>query len=248
FHGFATYQPKLVFGDLGHRGSCGALWCRVAGATRPRNEIKVPGIKRIHMAFTEHEDLVASMAGWIRNQCQEAPSAEENPGHLIALWPGFKRRLTSLAHQLNKVAQQRRQQPSPYTQEACLEVQQAQQALDTMPHSPQLLQQLVDAQASLARMHIEDNIRAANKARIHWLHAGERPGPAMTTFLQTQSQDQQAAPVALQARSGRLVTNPAQLPQVVADFWAEVCRAPDFTTPEDCQSVLTLNPGVNHQP
>ncbi|GIL87739.1 hypothetical protein Vretimale_13053 [Volvox reticuliferus] len=34
FHGFATYQPKLVFGDLGHRGSCGALWCRVVGATR----------------------------------------------------------------------------------------------------------------------------------------------------------------------------------------------------------------------
>ncbi|GIL86055.1 hypothetical protein Vretifemale_14290, partial [Volvox reticuliferus] len=175
-----------------------------------RNEIKGPGIKRIRMAFTEHQDLVASMAGWIRDQCQEAPSAEENPGNLIAWWPGFKRRLTNLAHQLNKVAQQRRQQPSQHTQEARLEVQRAQQALDATPHSPQLLQQLVDTQASLARMHIADNLRAANKARIHWLHAGERPGPALTNFLQTPSQDQQAAPVALQARSGRLVTNPAQ--------------------------------------
>ncbi|GLI70578.1 hypothetical protein VaNZ11_015502, partial [Volvox africanus] len=83
------------------------------------------------------------------------------------------------------------------------------------------------------------------KTRVHWLHAGERPGPALTTFLQTQIQDQQTAPVALQAHSGRLVTNPAQLPQVVADFWAGVCRAPDFTTPEDCQSVLTQLAAAN---
>ncbi|GLI61898.1 hypothetical protein VaNZ11_004415 [Volvox africanus] len=209
-----------------------------------KNEVKGPGIKRIHMAFTDHEDLATSMAEWIRNQCQEAPSAKENPGNLIAWWPGFKRRLTILAHQLNKVAQQRRQQPDAHTQEAYLGVQQAQQALDARPHSPHLLQQLVDAQARLARVHIEDNARAA-KTRVHWLHAGERPGPALTTFLQTQIQDQQTAPVALQAHSGRLVTNSAQLPQVVADFWAGVCRAPDFTTPEDCQSVLTQLAAAN---
>ncbi|GLI70416.1 hypothetical protein VaNZ11_015193 [Volvox africanus] len=210
-----------------------------------KNEVKGPGIKRIRMAFTDHEDLATSMAEWIRNQCQEAPSVEENPGNLIAWWPGFKRRLTFLAHQLNKVAQQRRQQPGAHTQEAYLGVQQAQQALDTMPHSPHLLQQLIDAQARLARVHIEDNARVAKKTRVHWLHAGERPGPALTTFLQTQIQDQQTAPVALQAHSGRLVTNPAQLPQVVADFWAGVCRAPDFTTPEDRQSVLTQLAAAN---
>ncbi|GLI67047.1 hypothetical protein VaNZ11_011236 [Volvox africanus] len=210
-----------------------------------RNEVKGPGIKRIRMAFTDHEDLATSMAECIRNQCQEAPSAEENPGNLIAWWPGFKRRLTILAQQLNKVAQQRRQQPGAHTQEAYLGVQQAQQALDARPHSPHLLQQLVDAQARLARVHIEDNARAANKTRVHWLQAGERPGPALTTFLQIQIQDQQTAPVALQAHSGRLVTNPAQLPQVVADFWAGVCRAPDFTTLEDCQSVLTQLAAAN---
>jgi hypothetical protein len=49
-------------------------------------------------------------------------------------------------------------------------------------------------------------------------------GPTLTAFLQAQAAEQQPAPVALQVRSGRLVTNPAQLPQVVAEFWAEVCR------------------------
>ena len=49
-----------------------------------------------------------------------------------------------------------------------------------------------------------------------WLRAGKCAGPALTAFLQAQAAKQQ--PAALQACSGFLVSNPAQLPQVVAQF------------------------------
>jgi hypothetical protein len=73
-----------------------------------------------------------------------------------------------------------------------------------------------------------------------WLRAGECAGPALTAFLQAQAANQQPA---LQARSGFLVTNPAQLPQVFAVFKAEVCHKP---SPEG-RATMPYNGGLDNE-
>ena len=202
-------------------------------AILPRTpQAKGPGIPRVRTRFLAYRDLREELQEWTEHQCGMRP--EEDAG-ILAWWPPFKRRLAAKVESLNRAAVRRRTHSGHRGQQAIQAAQQAQEAADANP-GPQTLRGMVDAQTEVIEALREDGAVMAREARVMWLREGERPNKRLTAMVRPP----QAATsvVALQAPSGRLVTLASKIPDVVADYWQEVCKPPEGMTLTAREQVL----------
>lgn len=185
-----------------------------------------PPRPRLRLGFLSSPALAQDFKAWLDQELADAPG-----DHLSMLlwWPAFKRRLAIRCAALHRA-------------------------------SRQLAQGAADAQAALAALHAQldagdDSVLPAILAARHqfaaalgaaaqeealarrqaWVHAGERPGPALSRRLQPRQQDRQVA--ALRSAGGSLLTSGTACAQRVARFWAGVSAQPG-TDPAARQEVL----------
>jgi hypothetical protein len=77
----------------------------------------------------------------------------------------------------------------------------------------------------------------ARAARLTWLREGERPSRGLTALVHPPRETQAVA--ALQYKTGRLVTDVKRLPQMVAEYWGEVCTAPTIVSEDPRAAVIS---------
>lgn len=186
------------------------------------------GIRRVRMHFAAHPDLLAGMREWVADERTRAPAT---PAQLVAWWPGFKARLTAQAARANATAQRRRIRPGQRSTAAKVAVQQAEQTALAAPTHQETIAALVNAQAGMTEALRAEAQPGAFAARIQALRSGERPSPALTQFVHGCTSS--CPPTALRTPSGQLVTDPASIPGVIAEFWRDISKAPDGQSPEE---------------
>ncbi len=111
-------------------------------------------------------------------------------------------------------------------------------ALDALANSgncPQRLAAAIDAQEG-GSQSVEGGRRGgARAARLTWLREGERPSRGLTPLVHPPRETQAVA--ALQDKKGRLVTDVKRLPQMVEEYWGEVCTATTIVS-EDARAAV----------
>ena len=85
----------------------------------------------------------------------------------------------------------------------------------------------VHARCAASTAALRASSLAAQHARQTFVISGERPSPALTSLLRPPAS---IRPIpSLRRPDGSLATNPTTLPQIMADYWRDICSPP--TTP-----------------
>ena len=199
---------------------------RLAPRPQPPRQ-KVPRRLRLHLLT--HPDLKRTMGDWLTEQVASAPrGADHPPQTMLDWWPAFKRRLTAQVVGLNRVAVTRRTRPAATVQQLTTAAQEAAAALDASPHDVAQL-----AEAVAAQVAVQKGMRAAAGAEVlaarrAWISDGERPSPTLTALIQETS-DGGGGPGPSTLRdstTGQLVSDPARIPQIIANYWRDVSAVP----------------------
>ena len=185
-----------------------------------------PPRARVRLAFLSHPSLVQDFEAWLAQELAAAPA-----DHLGALlwWPQFKHRVALRCSALCRAARQlaRAGQAEGDTLEA-LHAQLAAGDASVLPA-------VVAARQCFAAALAEAEAAGALQRRQSWVHAGERPGPALSRRFQPRKQD--CLVPALRGAGGGLLTRGTACAQRVASFWAGVSARP-ATDPAARQEVL----------
>ena len=200
-----------------------------------------PGLRRVRMGFASQDDLREQLEGWLGTQLLNMPPEDPadvagSHGRLLEWWPGFKRRLAAQVAALNRTAQLRRLDAGRQAAEARAALRAAQAAAAGPNAAADAVVGVVVAQAALSAALRRAAASAAVRARVAWVREGERPNPAITAMIHPPRSVQDIG--ALRDAAGRLVSDPQRLPNVVASFWADICKAPTGLTTADQQAVL----------
>ena len=197
---------------------------------------KGPGMPRVRTHFLAYEDLREQFVNWVQAEGSLRPGVADQPG-LLAWWPTFKRRMGAIAGALNRQCRLRRMRPGVRLEVAVQAARAAFAAVEEgAAEGPHTWQGLVAAQEEVAAAARAVGAADARTARLEWLRDGERPSRGLTALVQPPRARQ--AVVALQDETGRLVTDAARLPQMVAEYWREVCRAPPHVSSEAREEVI----------
>jgi len=185
-----------------------------------------PHRPRVRLGFLTSNSLVQELQTWLDQELAAAPT-----DHLGALlwWPSFKSRLAERCAALHRASRQLAQgDPQAGDALAALHAR-----LDGGDESvlPDILAARQQFAAALAAAEAEQALRR----RQAWVHAGERPGPALSRRFQPPKQERQIA--ALRNAGGGLLTSGTACAQRVARYWAGVSAQP-ATDPAAQQEVL----------
>lgn len=219
------------------------LVARVAGCTIGRLSVgdhrpislKLAGLRpcalgphraRVRLGFLSSAPLVQDLQAWLDQELAGAPA--DHLGTLL-WWPSFKRRLAERCAALHRASRQLAQGAS----QAGDALHALHARLDSGDDSvlPDILAARQQFAAALAAAEVEQALRR----RQAWVHAGERPGPALSRRFQLPQQERHIA--ALRSAGGRLVTSGLACAQRAARYWAGV-SAPPATDPAAQQEVL----------
>lgn len=185
-----------------------------------------PHRPRVRVGFLASAPLVQELQAWLDQELAAAPT-----DHMGALlwWPSFKSRLAVRCAALHHASRQLAQGAS----RAGDVLADLHARLDSGDDSvlPDILAARQQFAAALAATEAEQALRR----RQSWVHAGERPGPALSRRLQPRQQERQIA--ALRSAGGRLLTSGTACAQRVARYWAGVSAQPP-TDPAAQQEVL----------
>jgi hypothetical protein len=174
-----------------------------------------PGVCRVRLGFVSSPTLMQQLQVWLDQQLLPAPADYHG---LLIWWPYFKRSLAAKCGELHRASRLMSQQAE--VAGAQLDALHAQ--LDAgdgtvLPAIINARQQFVAA----ANASIAD---ASLRRRHVWLHAGERPSPALTRRLRPRQRDRVVP--ALRSSTGQLLHSGSSCAQRVADFWAGVSAQP----------------------
>ena len=188
---------------------------------------KLPRRLRLHLLA--HPDLKRTLGDWLNEQVANAPAGEEHPPQsMIDWWPAFKRRLTAQVASLNRIAVTRRTRPTASVQQLTTAAQEAAAALDAEPQDVTRLQAAVTAQVAVQRGMQAAASAEILEARRTWISDGERPSPTLTALLH-ETRDGGGGPGPSRLRdpaTGQLVSDPARIPQIIANYWRDVSALP----------------------
>ncbi|PNH09547.1 LINE-1 reverse transcriptase [Tetrabaena socialis] len=180
--------------------------------------------RRLRTFFTAHRDLKQQMGAWLDGQVASAPTGD---AQILSWWAQFKRKCTAKAASLNREAVTRRTRPSANLRQLRDAEQAAASALDAAPHDAARLADAVEAQVAVSAAMRSEAGAEVLSARHAWISDGERPNPALTTLVRDSGGDSGPGPTALHDPStGHLVSNPASVPQVIANYWRDVSALP----------------------
>ena len=187
--------------------------------------------RRLRLGFLSSPALLQRLQEWLAEQ---APP--DDPHTLVSTWwPDFKRRLSSLCRELQRVA----------TRPAAV-VEEAMAALDSVARrweagDDAALPDLVVAHGRWRAAAHQAAVAAEAQLRRHtWLHAGERPNPAMTRQLRP---PQHATSVAALRGAGGAMHTGAAAAQRAADFWAGVSAQPAVSPAAQAEVLAALSGG-----
>ncbi|PNH03795.1 LINE-1 reverse transcriptase [Tetrabaena socialis] len=197
----------------------------------PKQQQAAPqGQGRLRTFFTAHQDLRQAMGVWLDGQVAAAPTAEGHPHQAILDWWGpFKCRLTAQVQRLNREAAARRLRPSASMQQLWDAAQGAASALDAAPQDAARLATAVDAQVAVTVAMRADAGAEVLSARRAWISSGERPSPALTAIVRDSGSSSGGGPGPSTLRdpsTGHLVSDPASMPQIIANFWRDISALP----------------------
>ena len=171
----------------------------------------------------------SSWEGWLEAEAGTAPTEDDQRQALLAWWPLFKMRLSVKVAQLNRVAQMRRLEHGQRTRTAQAAQAAAEAAHQSNPTEATRMA-LVDAASEVQAATRADAAHPAHKARVAWLHSGERPSRVLTRVLaHDRPSGSNAGPPALRTAHGALVGDPIQKAQRLADFFAGISAQPPTT-------------------
>lgn len=194
----------------------------------PPNQ-RVP--RRLRLHFLAHADLKRSLGEWLDEQVDGAPTGEEHQHQAILdWWPAFKRRLTAQVARLNREAVARRVRPAASVQQLTAAAQEAASALDADPTSVERLTAAVEAQVAVQKGMQAAADAPALDARRTQICQGERPSQGFTALVRDHGDGSGGGgpgPSMLRdLRTGQLVSDARQLPQVIANFWQDISALP----------------------
>ena len=173
------------------------------------------GLPRVRLDFLADEAALARLEVWLAPKVASAPADDDG---LLVWWPLFKAELAAECRSRQRAA--RDAAKAATLAEGVLASLYA--GLDRgVQVSP-----LVVARAQRAAAEASAVVAAADRLRRRrdWVHAGERPAPALTRILAPPKDQRLVA--GLLAPDGTLVSDPAAMPEVAASFWASVSAAP----------------------
>ena len=177
------------------------------------------GMRRTRMHFYSVPHLRQEMEMWLAMERAAAPASD---GALLIWWPAFKTRVAAKAAQLNTVSRAARLALSTAEAAANLQLSAAMVAVDA--GTVEGLPAAVAARQAFAAASAATSGTLDLQRRHEWLHANERPAPRMSKMLRP---PQEARFIAgLRHPNGELETQPQQLAQLVADFWADISKTP----------------------
>ena len=187
-----------------------------------------PGLRRLQIDFLASPPHAEAVQLWAQVQATSAPPSNEG---LLAWWPGFKEALVVRCR-----AEQRRfragAEPGAVAN-ARRALQDLYDKLDAGEDTP--IATVYRAQETWAAVAAQAAAVRRQLARQEWVHAGERPSPALTRIL--------AAPKGarlvggLRDSNGRLIVEQPALAGLVARTWAAVSTRP-HTDPRAADAVL----------
>ena len=192
-----------------------------------------PGLPRLRTSFLAVADLKSRFVAWVTEECGLRPLGRDE---LLAWWPVFKRRLAGEVACLNRQARDRQLRPGLRVRLATEAAAAALADLDAGGPGTPRLSVAVAAQEEVVRALRAEGAVGAKAARLAWLRGGERPSRGLTALVHPPRAA--TSVTALQDATGRLVTDVAKLPQMVAEYWGAICTAPDIVSEEAREAVL----------
>jgi len=185
-----------------------------------------PPRARVRVEFASSPPLLQAFQGWLDQQLASAPADDLG---LLVWWPFFKRRCADKCAALQRAhrAQARGAKVEGDKVAAMLA------QLDTGDSSA-LPAVLAARQCFADALAAEEGERALCR-RQAWVHAGERPGPALSRCFRPRSQDSQVP--ALRNAGGRLVHQGRSCARLAARTFARVSARP-VVDPAARQEVL----------
>ena len=179
-----------------------------------------PGTPRMRMHFWAHQQLREELLAWLEAAVADLPAGD---GDLLAAWPWFKRALSRRVAELNRQARAATQGASAALDAARTAHTAALGALDAAGTQAALAAALTARERFVAAA-TGAAAASAQRARVSWLHSGERPCPLLTKLTRPPAAARYVA--ALRTRGGGLITAPQPLTQLMADYFAGVSAAP----------------------
>lgn len=195
------------------------------------------GLPKTRTHFWLHSRLRDEFFQWLEPTLGAAPEGDDVA--LIEWWPHFKRSLAAKARSLNYQARALQLEAGQRVKDAQQELAMAHSQIDAGDGTA--LQRAIDARAKLKAAAAYDDAAAAAKMRYKWLHAGELPCPSITKIVGSHSAAQAHIPALRHPRTGALVTDPKQLADVVATFWAQTSAVPHVSAAAQQAVLMAVN-------
>lgn len=200
-------------------------WVQVGAKDNPVG----PGVRRARL--TTIWGVTATRQQLQQRVQQLAAEAPEDAAALLDWWPGFKGRLLNECQALARVARAANQGPlAQQRADAANAIQTAFLAVQESTTAEQAATAL--SQVAAARQHwcacVQQQAAAQEwQRRKEWVHAGERPNPAITAVL-TPKGPQHIIPALQSPTTGRLVAGGRPLAQLMANFQAQTSAEPQL--------------------
>ncbi|PNG99598.1 hypothetical protein TSOC_014619, partial [Tetrabaena socialis] len=157
----------------------------------------------------------------------QVASAPTGDAQVPGWWGQFKRKCTAKAASLNRGAVTCRARPSANLRQLRDAAQAAASALDAAPHDAARPADAVEAQVAVSAAMRSETGAEMLTTRHAWISDRKRPNPALTTLVRDSGGDGGPGPNALHdPGTDHLVSDPASVPQVIANYWRNVSALP----------------------
>jgi exonuclease III len=195
------------------------VWIQVGAKDNPLG----PGVRRARLtAIWGVAETRVQLQQFVQQLAAEAP---EDPAALLIWWPAFKGRLLnacqSLARQARAASQgplaQQRADAANAIDAAFVAVQDS----TTVAETAAALNQVAAARQQWCACVQQQAAAQEWQRRKEWVHAGERPNPAITAVLNPKG-PQHTVPALQSPVTGRLVAGGRPLAQLMANFYAQI--------------------------
>lgn len=197
-----------------------------------------PGLRRCRVSYGKQQDLKSRVDTWLDSALEARPA---DPAALLDWWPSFKKAFAAQVHAASRAARQR-------AFDTKREVQQLSKDADAaFEKAARPGQSEAAAAASIAAYkHAQQALKQAQRAatqaatiqvRQKWVHHREVTHDAFAAIFR-KPQSSRCIEALKDPHSGRMLTDPSQLPPVMIDVWSKVSRKPE-TKPDSMAKVLS---------
>lgn len=200
----------------------------------PRRPLRTGrGLRRVRADFLKLPAIKDQFVAFCEQQLSTAP---QDDLALLVWYDTFKRSVKRKAMALRREARLLELQLSGEEQLARADLQAAHSAIEVGQEDA--LQAALDARQRFIAAAMAANDKQYLRSRHDWIHCQERPCPAITKIMSSPKDDTSIP--ALRDDAGRMITDPRQLPQLVADFWAGVSSQQPSCAAAEAQVLAAL--------